>query len=714
MGKIGIVRLTLLVMSLALFALCINQEENGSTDIVTPSPTPTGTPPPGTCLTVEEKRDLAEKYSPHLCFYDGFFGEEKYFPTRVDNILDHAELWEYEGDKIPDYDPDQNQEVIGDQFAGGEYYLDMGEEGCSIDPGLAANCANDLYLYYRVECVEHEGNDCIVIQYWFFYLFNDHVNDHEGEWEMILVLLNSDKTPIGAAYSRHEGGEYRPWDEISKEDTHPKVYVAEGSHGAYFDEGLFSFQSHFDVVSDGNCRGPPESIKLLSDQFWLKFAGNWGYRDWKPGFSGPHGPWFQEEKWTHPAEWAFSYQGSTALQILPPFVLFHLSCPADMLITNSAGEKLGYSDGEFVRQIDLFYAQDLDEEESYLIPEIDAYSVEIFGTGTGTFDLATSINSAGATSTTQYREIPVTPTTKAVLSYLGGELSVDEDGDGYYDFFVSPDSLELVSPQPAQPLQVGTRIIYEIVLFNNIFSTERPSTFVFDIDPPSTWEYTLSSDTITVVPGESETVYLTVIAPKGTPMQEHTIRVEATSEEDSTMSATLHLAAKPAVRRCTDFEDLPLEAEYNIGNTFFSSGVRITVEPFQWGSGEWTKEGRAIVYSGEYAGGSGLEIFTNNVNVSLDFDCTCKSLSLLFGSYGGNLNIEINDDFRNVASFSDIDGTTIGGVKVSVIILGDGKGYLELSGTIKSFAIGGQEFFVDDFCCECIPLYGFSSSHIMA
>ena len=213
MGKIRKMGMILLVLCVALFPLCIRQPPTPEPTIQpTPEPTiqPPATPPttPESCpfynteLPPEVKHILAERHSPHLCFYKGFFGEEKYFPTWTEKMLDNATR--------KDYDRNEDNDCTGEKC-----YLDMGSEGCSIDPDLASQCVNDRYVYCRVTCCEHEGKDYIVIQYWFFYLFNDHVNDHEGEWEMILVLLDYvNETPIGAAYSRHDEGEYRPWDEI--------------------------------------------------------------------------------------------------------------------------------------------------------------------------------------------------------------------------------------------------------------------------------------------------------------------------------------------------------------------------------------------------------------------------------------------------------------------------------------------------------------------
>ena len=145
-----------------------------------------------------------------------------------------------------------------------------------------------------------------------------------------------------------------------------------------------------------------------------------------------------------------------------------------------------------------------------------------------------------------------------------------------------------------------------------------------------------------------------------------------------------------------DFEDLTPGTEYKVDDTFTTSGIPVAVEPFQWSGGGWTSDGYAKVMNGGQAGGSGNEMNVNNVNLDFSFGAPIKSLSLLFGEYGGNLNIEVNGDFRNFDKFADVNGFTIGGVYVTVVDLGDSNGRLTLTGTIEQFAIGGQELWIDD------------------
>jgi hypothetical protein len=155
-------------------------------------------------------------------------------------------------------------------------------------------------------------------------------------------------------------------------------------------------------------------------------------------------------------------------------------------------------------------------------------------------------------------------------------------------------------------------------------------------------------------------------------------------------------------------EDLTLGATYYVGDTFTSSDVDVNVERFQWSNGTWTSSGYAQVDDAGLAGGTGQDVQVNNVNLNFGFGCILLKLSLLFGEYGGNLNININGDFRNFNNFADINGIAIGGVNVSVVNgNGNDTGRLTLTGIIKSFAVGGQELWLDDICSTgecCIDL----------
>jgi hypothetical protein len=126
------------------------------------------------------------------------------------------------------------------------------------DTALAASIAYqemlskaEKYCYYgRVV----EQSNWTILQYWFFYTYNnwrsgyEGANDHEGDWEMICIYLYRDDAeqihPEWVAYASHDfsGDDLRRrWDdpELVKVGEHPVVYAGAGSHASYFKEGEY-------------------------------------------------------------------------------------------------------------------------------------------------------------------------------------------------------------------------------------------------------------------------------------------------------------------------------------------------------------------------------------------------------------------------------------------------------------------------------------------
>lgn len=102
-------------------------------------------------------------------------------------------------------------------------------------------------VYYArvVRDVDEHGNEWTVVQYHFFYAFNDWrlaangMNHHEGDWEMVAVYLENDE-PYAMLFSQHGVGALERWQDVRKVmdaqgqvTTHPLVYVALGSHANY-------------------------------------------------------------------------------------------------------------------------------------------------------------------------------------------------------------------------------------------------------------------------------------------------------------------------------------------------------------------------------------------------------------------------------------------------------------------------------------------------
>jgi len=124
-------------------------------------------------------------------------------------------------------------------------------------PGGTAAAAHDAYrnlqekeerhVYYG-RVVRQGGFICL--QYWFFYCMNDWrssfygVNDHESDWEQVIVYLTEDLTPQWVAYASHDftGDDLRRrWDdpELTRQGDHPVIFAGAGSHASYFSPGEY-------------------------------------------------------------------------------------------------------------------------------------------------------------------------------------------------------------------------------------------------------------------------------------------------------------------------------------------------------------------------------------------------------------------------------------------------------------------------------------------
>ena len=76
----------------------------------------------------------------------------------------------------------------------------------------------------------------LVLQYWYFYIYNDSVNKHEGDWEMASIELDRQTLePLQVGYAGHGGGARQSWKDLKPPGDQPYVYVARGSHASYLD-----------------------------------------------------------------------------------------------------------------------------------------------------------------------------------------------------------------------------------------------------------------------------------------------------------------------------------------------------------------------------------------------------------------------------------------------------------------------------------------------
>jgi hypothetical protein len=149
------------------------------------------------------------------------------------------------------------------------------------------------------------------------------------------------------------------------------------------------------------------------------------------------------------------------------------------------------------------------------------------------------------------------------------------------------------------------------------------------------------------------------------------------------------------------FEDLPLGSTYFWNDSFVTGPFKMVVAPMEWPGGAFFFGGRVRVENGGRACGLDHELHTDNA-VTKIFPSTGAMADpyFRFGEYGGNINVEVNGDFRNVNNMMDLNGLIIGGVQFNVLSGGFGNdcGEVQMNGVVKRMALGGQEFWYD--CLE--------------
>lgn len=207
----------------------------------------------------------------------------------------------------------------------------------------------EKYSYYgRVM----RRNGWVVLQYWFFYSFNNWrsgffgANDHEADWEMVCIYLyeaGPDKLrPEWVAYASHDysGDDLRRrWDdpELEKIGEHPVLYAGAGSHASYFAPGEYLTEVELPFLS------PLARFLEKQQKFWrrtLRYNGRRGERadqrnrrefnvfrvpfvDYARGDGLAIGPG-QDKSWAEPnlldplPAWALNYRGLWGLYARDP------------------------------------------------------------------------------------------------------------------------------------------------------------------------------------------------------------------------------------------------------------------------------------------------------------------------------------------------------------------------------------------------------------
>jgi hypothetical protein len=262
--------------------------------------------------------DLAVRYLPNLQFKVG----EEFFPVEISYHLNNSVLKLRGVEAVTTVD--QHPTIASISTKRGSYFL--ANKFGDLSAIAADYESKRSTLGYTVYCRVTKDSTLTaftVVQYWFFYAYNNApLNDHEGDWEMIeLVLEDTAQAPTWVAYSQHLKGQRASWGDVEKVDsTHPVVYVARGSHANYFRpyQGRLGLEND-EVGADGLNLKPGDVKPILlgemgasyhnSSQDWLTYGGRWGnwanLADSEVGFAGPFGPGHTDnsDKWFNPVLW---------------------------------------------------------------------------------------------------------------------------------------------------------------------------------------------------------------------------------------------------------------------------------------------------------------------------------------------------------------------------------------------------------------------------
>jgi hypothetical protein len=249
-------------------------------------------------ISVSEENSLAAKYAPTL----QFSSSERTYPCDIEFFVSRCNLNLSSGTT--------HSLILANgtftasnlaSYVGPDYYLDN-TVGTIHDDRIINDYQNSANEWTKT-VYWHIGysGDKIFIQYWMFYVFNaGSFNNHEGDWEMVQVVLGTTEQAESVGFSQHNNGVSASWSDADRSGDSVISYVAKGSHANY----LRSFQGKLgfsqDVVDSGGQRLTANDYQLvrLNDSLgWTTFSGKWG--DWgDPGDSfigqrGPPGPEFR-------------------------------------------------------------------------------------------------------------------------------------------------------------------------------------------------------------------------------------------------------------------------------------------------------------------------------------------------------------------------------------------------------------------------------------
>jgi hypothetical protein len=246
--------------------------------------------------TVPSPQTLLARHAPLVVLHPA----ERFPPVPVDGFLADSDLQRRQADGT------WMTVAAPLPAAGGPWRLD--QRVCRTRDGIGAV---DCYVAAQaahattptVYGAFHRRGGRIALQYWLFYPLNPYSPEvppnplfaqvHEGDWELVTIVLDRSGRPLTAGYSRHCRGARREWAKVPRRGARPIVYVALGSHANYFGPGshphdercwpeqaVIVFENYGKPLRDFTAKGPTVSPRLArvtaTSPGWMRFPGAWG------------------------------------------------------------------------------------------------------------------------------------------------------------------------------------------------------------------------------------------------------------------------------------------------------------------------------------------------------------------------------------------------------------------------------------------------------
>jgi len=253
---------------------------------------------------------LAEKFCPNVCMHKN----NPMIPSPVEILLDNTSLcyWVDRGEEVFNIQYDKDRDGIPTEEAfelyknvwNGDWWLDFGGTNNHRSTywwGFYYNLIKSNYSRPTVYTHCFAFLSGAVIQYWFFYPYNDWAGDHEGDWEHINVKVSSQDPaqaePLEVVYYFHKRRQTRCWTNTLHHGNHPVVYVGgdpivlnadgEESGASYPCPGLWLNVVEYkgigvvdESINPGRTIYYTEfNITNMTNNYnlwWMKFPGHWG------------------------------------------------------------------------------------------------------------------------------------------------------------------------------------------------------------------------------------------------------------------------------------------------------------------------------------------------------------------------------------------------------------------------------------------------------